>query len=94
MYVKSDFEEVFINEIELDNCCIFEFLELVGEMDDMFIVEDDSSLLWIVCLLERDDVFVEENGVEFMIEEFVIVVEKYRVVDEDGNVIEESYKIV
>jgi len=75
---------------------ISEFLDSAGETDVMFSGEDDFGSLPRSSLSDRDEVFndVRKSSPEPITEETVIVVEKHRVVDEDGNLIEESEKVV
>ena len=79
---------------------ISEFLDSVGESDDMFGGDEIGSPRLQRASVDGEEVFSEvrtitvESSPEPIIEESVIVVEKHRVVDEDGNVIEETQKII
>lgn len=92
--VNSALEEVPVGASDSGHRRISEFLDTAGEMDDMFRAEDDGSSPRTPRWSERDDVFPDENGAEPITEESVIVVEKHRLVDEDGNLIEETHKIM
>ena len=92
--VNSALEEVPVDASDSGHRRISEFLDTAGEMDDMFRAEDDGSSPRTPRWSERDDVFPDENGAEPITEESVIVVEKHRLVDEDGNLIEETHKIM
>lgn len=92
--VNSALEEVPVDDSDPGHRRISEFLDTAGEMDDMFRAEDDSSSPRTPRFSERDEVFTDENGAEPITEESVIVVEKHRLVDEEGNLIGETHKIM
>lgn len=92
--------KVYTQSSAPDNRRISEFLDSVGESDDMFGGDDFGSPRLQRASVDGEEVFTEirttrvESSPEPIIEESVIVVEKHRVVDEDGNVIEETQKII
>ena len=92
--VNSALEEVPVDDSDPGHRRISEFLDTAGEMDDMFRAEDDSSSPRTPRFSGRDEVFTDENGAEPITEESVIVVEKHRLVDEEGNLIGETHKIM
>lgn len=92
--VNSALKEVPVDDSDPGHRRISEFLDTAGEMDDMFKGEDDSSSPRTPRFSERDEVFTDENGPEPITEESVIVVEKHRLVDEEGNLIGETHKIM
>lgn len=76
-----------------DHRRISEFLDTAGGLDDMFAGDDGGSpRLARSSQSDRDEVFAEEGkgSPDPMTEETVVAMEKHKVVDEDGNAIEES----